>query len=733
MRIKYRVLCSVACLWSGLTFAQQIPLGTWRTHASYYTLSGISEADNRIYAFNEGGLFFYDKVENTIQKLSKLDGLSGVDYSQVGYNPADKTLLIGYASGAIDQIVDGEVYAISTIQESTITGSKKINAINFAGGLAYLSGDFGIAVLNLAQREFKESYLNLGANGERLSAYAAILFNDTLFVATSKGVIAGNISGSINLQDFANWKRSTEDSGIIPKSFTNLVQFNNQLFARSGEEIYRYQNGEWTALAFSPQGSMLSLQASAGGMVLVTSTKTYLWDGNSFQEKALPSGIIANLAYVDEEGKLWIADASQGLFMEQSGEWMSLSPAGPVSNQSTSLNFDQKRLHALPGNRTFLGNAVGLSYFENGVWTRLDHSNLVNCTDIAWADTAYLITSNHSGVFSWSGTPDSAPTLLTNTSLSTTDDGFTFAAALTVRNEEAWIINYQGNAILHRWNGTWEGFLSNVAGAQLATDILINRLGQKWLRIEAARKLGLYVFSDASGEIRQITENNSTLPSSEVYDMAEDAQGNLWVGTSNGVGYLINSGSVFEEEPTFIRPIVDNQYLFEDREVTSLYIDAANRKWMGTPDGLWLFNETVDQLLAHYTSENSPLPSNSILAISGDPINGEIFISTPLGMVSYRDGVTQASNLHAQVKVYPNPVNPHYQGIIGIEGLAYSARVKITDTSGRLVYETRADGGTAKWDLSQTNGQIIRSGVYLIYSLAEDGEETFAAKLVIVR
>jgi hypothetical protein len=89
--------------------------------------------------------------------------------------------------------------------------------------------------------------------------------------------------------------------------------------------------------------------------------------------------------------------------------------------------------------------------------------------------------------------------------------------------------------------------------------------------------------------------------------------------------------------------------------------------------------------------------------------------------------------VHANVKVFPNPVKPGYEGSVMIQGLPDDAEVKITDINGNVVYETRANGGTATWNCRKLNGDKPASGIYLIFSINRDGSDSYMSKLVFIR
>jgi hypothetical protein len=47
-----------------------------------------------------------------------------------------------------------------------------------------------------------------------------------------------------------------------------------------------------------------------------------------------------------------------------------------------------------------------------------------------------------------------------------------------------------------------------------------------------------------------------------------------------------------------------------------------------------------------------------------------------------------------------------------------------------LVYETRAEGGTAVWNGLDYQGRATRSGVYFVYAANANGEERMVTKFV---
>src|SRR5690606_15641208 len=171
-------------------------------------------------------------------------------------------------------------------------------------------------------------------------------------------------------------------------------------------------------------------------------------------------------------------------------------------------------------------------------------------------------------------------------------------------------------------------------------------------------------------------------------------------------------------------------YLFQNEIVRAIAVDGANRKWIGTNNGVWLISPEGDNIIERFTEENSPLPSDRIQTIEIDQVTGDVYIGTERGLVSYRSTSTEGGSKNDDIVTYPNPVPSGYSGTIAIKGFVENADVRITDINGQLVYRTKALGGQAIWNGLDYTGSKPRSGVYLIFATNKDGSETAVGKMV---
>ena len=145
-----------------------------------------------------------------------------------------------------------------------------------------------------------------------------------------------------------------------------------------------------------------------------------------------------------------------------------------------------------------------------------------------------------------------------------------------------------------------------------------------------------------------------------------------------------------------------------------------------------MLSEDGQKEILHFTKDNSPLFSNDIIDITINHHNGEVFIGTRKGLISYRSDATKGAVSQELTQVFPNPVTENYTGPIAIKGLYTDANVKITDTSGNLIFETISNGGQAIWNGKNKHGKRASTGVYLVFSTDSLGNEKMVSKILFI-
>jgi ligand-binding sensor domain-containing protein len=263
---------------------------------------------------------------------------------------------------------------------------------------------------------------------------------------------------------------------------------------------------------------------------------------------------------------------------------------------------------------------------------------------------------------------------------------------------------------------------------------VVDQIGQVWMALNPSVGGGLIVFNRKENKSVLLSEvvGAGALPSRQVYSLAVDRNGQVWVGTAAGVAYFTNPSQVFSGNVNSIKPIYNGRFLLRDETVTALAVDGGNRKWIGTLRGTWLFNPFGEEEIYNFNTGNSPLLSDKISDIEINPVTGEVFFATEKGIISFRSDATASENDFNGVKIFPNPVAADFNGLISISGLATDARIKVIDISGKLVWQTIANGGTATWNARDYNGRRAATGMYLVIAVSQDGSESVIGKIAVL-
>lgn len=213
----------------------------------------------------------------------------------------------------------------------------------------------------------------------------------------------------------------------------------------------------------------------------------------------------------------------------------------------------------------------------------------------------------------------------------------------------------------------------------------------------------------------------------------EDARGCVWVGTNSGVFEITRPAEATDYSMRIRRIKVPRNdgtnyadYLLDSDMINWIALDPAGRKWIATENsGLFLVSETGDEIIRQFTTENSPLPSNSVCTVECDPKDNTVYVGTSYGLYSFKSDASVGKDDYSEILAYPNPVRPEYTGVVMISGLKDRSTVKIADSAGNVVCETRSEGGMASWDVCGKGGERVPTGVYYVYA-TDSGTSTSA-------
>ncbi|GAB2956361.1 two-component regulator propeller domain-containing protein [Hymenobacter coalescens] len=769
-------------LLSGLALAAIIPsaraqrtagYGDWQLHLPTNRARVLADAGERVFAAAEDAFFVFDKQSASVQRLSRRDGLSDVGVRELAYDSLTQQVVVAYRSGQVDILNPaGRVVAsLSDIKRKAMAGAKIIYKVNVARRLAFLSTNFGIVVLDLQRREIRDTYASFGPGGVVPQVYATTVLGDSLYAATSAGLLRGSLR--TNLLDFNNW-RSTPGFGARPGDpYRTLVTHQNKVYAGVNQDnLYRAVGANWVSLGFTwatAARECRSLRSSAAGLLVTEANRVTALDTrtNRARTQVRNARMEAALDAVrSSSGPLYVADYQNGLLQVNlaSQEVTSFVANGPASANAFNILPDpaSKTVTVFPGGYSegYVqgNNEQGFSVFDaDGRWSNVrynpaDAGRFPNIQDLSRGartpDGTLYAASFGYGLLEWKG-PGEWRNFVEGSPgsplLSALPGSFNYTRLTDVATDpegNVWVVNRsyptQGSGV-YRFTpatGQWQG-IPSFTGSENLERITFDDLGQLWLGRARRVMSGMVAYDPKTNALRSFTETDG-LPSGTVWDIAKDRSGAIWVATSAGAAVYDSPADAFAPNaPGFRRPSVTRglgrgmDVLFSE-VVRSIAVDGANRKWFGTDNGLWLFSEGADEGLLHFTTDNSPLPSNRVVDVAVDDRTGEVWVGTDAGLVSYRGSATVTEGKPSCAKVFPNPVRQDFSGQVGITGLANNAEVKITDVTGTLVYQTRATGGAVVWNLADYNGRRVQSGVYLVLTADADGQNGCISKVAVL-
>lgn len=728
-------------------FAQNnIPVLTWRSHLSYNNIVDISSSGENLYVAAENALFYIDQIDFSINKITKADGLSDVEIGAIYYEEASDLLIVGYANGNIDLIYENKLINISTFQEAPLVGEKRFYDIAVHNEIIYLSNDQGILVLDPNREEIIESYLNLNAEGKILPVLAVAFSTDSIYAATAEGIISASLASNINRQDFNNWHRDLTDL-----SFSGLITTGNELTASSVNNLYSFNGTDWSRINLNLADTIRDINFYANNLYLLTDSKIGILNSNQVETITSIESSSKSTKLIKNAAEYWYGKSETGLNNFNNGRFQKFSPKGPSSDKVWRLySIDASIFNIAGGYSSIYGslNRKGyLSKFSNEDWSiDLIAPNEIVIPDIVDLDilensifqSDFFAASFQEGLINVAA----SKSVIDETSPGSTLERINGSINMTsIASEGAsiWMSTYGLDESIHNWNvesDNWQAYSFGFNQSKYPKNILVLRNGDKWVSLDGNRGGGILVFNETNGMSRYLNTNGGQggLPGRNVTAMVFDKDDFLWVGTNAGIAFYPNPFNVLDGNSLSASiPIFENRFLLRDESITSIAIDPGNRKWIGSAtNGIWLFSESGESLIYHFTAENSPLLSNEIKSIEIEAQTGEVFIGSSAGLVSFQSEAIGNEPSHSNVKVFPNPISRNFTGVITITGLVNSAFIKITDVSGKLVKELKAQGSSAIWDARDYNGKRVKAGVYLVFSSNADGTETYVSKIAVI-
>lgn len=770
-----RLLLLCLLLSSSSSFAQ-IGTGEWRLHIPAKRATDVVKTSSKVFTAFANGVSEYDISSSELSTWDVVTGLSDITVSCMGHSSVNDAVFIGYENGNIDRILNNKVTNIPAIKLAEIQGSKQIFKIVEYDGFLYFATGFGIVKIDPVRSEVRDTYYPSNGN----SAIVDVSFrNDTIFALSENVMYFGDVN-NIALPDPAQWTIDPRVPNIAVNAYKEIEQADGEMYLLfkadifGGDSIYRItETGIESVISESFTMEIRGIDVVNNELAVNYFGGTFIYDNNYVAQYIIADYLFGNPEInkiVYDNGEYWIADNGYGLVHIDGTLIENIVFSGPPRAEFFGMDWSRGRLivtcGAASGNApTFKVN--GVYTFEDEEWGLYNEANTPEWqSGKIWDYLTVAIDPTDNTKFaigSWSYTPltifdEAAGTVDTltpnNSALMPTNVGIGSSLITGLEYDvrgNLWILNGGTNEPLKvlTKDGDWQIFdLGTAAKGQFSQKLVIDNEGNKWVSF---RDAGLYGYNDndtptdlGDDEMIRLTTgvNSGDLPSNRVTALAVDLDNEVWIGTDAGFAVLYNAENAFgassgDYNAQRIKVEFEGnvEYVLGATGITDIEVDGANRKWMATENsGIVLLSPDGLEIIEQFTVENSPLISNNIIDLEIDHNSGELFIVTDKGLISYRTDATEGkSRDYEDVTVFPNPVRPDFTGVITMQGIQYDSDVKVTDASGKLVYKTTSNGGTATWDGKTLNGDPVATGVYFIWTAPNEGKGRKVGKVLVVR
>lgn len=730
----------------------KIELENWQTYTSLLnTTASDFDSRGRIWIGTNGGAYCYNPANKDVIEFRNIDAMLSLDVTALSANLDRKEIYIGTFDGIIE-IVD-ENFQWTHITDITKPNfpSKRINNIIFDAKTAYIAGGFGLTTFDTEEQVFLQTPARLGKFQPLTNVNKLHINQNTLWAATDEGIASVALDKSIINPD--NWINFTANNGLPKMKIKGITSHQNQIYCFTDTAIYKLTDDTsfikirttepWNIITdigvldnkviFTTLFNVLTLDDQPIYNFTQVTDTAYI---NGFTVNNQKNNIIINLL-----------DAGFVLKKPENQTIEHIKPESPVSNLFSNMDIDTQ------GNlwiTTDYTGGKGFMRFNKGQWTnytRQTHPELITNDYFhikAIPDGRILISSWGTGFLTLTPKGDNyeiSRTDNTNSCMTGVSGNPNFVVTggidYDTRNNTIWAINYAPNYLgnlLMGINSSGETVCSITRSTREFIPIAVDFSGTKWLG--STNGYGLQYFNEgtdfknpADDKMGVFTSSNSQLPSSNINCLAVDKTGIVWIGTPNGLAYILSPSAILRDANPIIRE--SSIRAFTALPINDIMVDALNNKWIATNQGVFIIDPDGFNEIGQLTTNNSPLISNEILSLATDESTGKIYLGS-------RKGLSEAQSFSVKplddynLKAYPQPFYPNKNKILTIEGLAPDSDIRIITPEGKLIKSLSTTSQKIIWNGTDNNGNIVSTGIYLVLGTSLTTNASAIAKIAVI-
>lgn len=782
--MKRLIISLLALLALILPAAAQSSGGAWEIIPTYGTPTKAIDSPQTVWVLANGTLLGYDKETTEIAAFNRNNRLNGNKIAGIWYNPDKHYLFVVHNDMNIDMVYDdGRTVNVGDLMFST-TEVKSVNDVAFHGNNAYLATSAGLIILNaerglILQTCFtsyplqkiavtdgwifatKESGRILRA--PRQGNHALNLFKETSTYTYKNGDIFPLDADKLLITD------TNQDVAVVTCSDVGSLTATKIPNVRCvagrmnpTKDGYTAQNVNYVSY-IDHQGNLIV--QTAHNIASLDSNKDFLTNWNP----AKPA-------------EIWRATAAGIGLWNATDKAYTTGPVKPVTTSGTNVG----QFAPAPDGRIYLANIgiVGSTYQNKS------NSGTAASIDIINKDGKIQpVNTGVTGMYSFAVNPKNSDEIVIGSYHGLYRYNVASKKLVVYREDNSslklngrpanqylvngvcfdpegnlWAIQNSPNPTslqksvhfvpANSWNNeapkdSWTEKYIGFSDYMSSTRISFLPIGPGYLLIGGKGNLICIdlgnTYSDLSDDKVAmygwtVDEDGLSIECNNIIYSVADQTNQVWIGTGAFLTLYKDISKIFTSSPAPSRPKVSRNdgtdladHLCANMDTYWIAPDVNNHKWIATAgSGLYRVNEDGTQILNIYTTDNSDLPSNNIMAVYSDPNTNKVYVGTDIGLSILYTASSPAKTNYKEVYAYPNPVTPDYTGYITITGLMKDSQVKIADAAGRVFFEGTSDGGSLVWDGCDRAGNRVKSGVYFVFASQKNGSEATVTKIVVV-
>ncbi|TLY32305.1 MAG: hypothetical protein E6K56_03545 [Ignavibacteria bacterium] len=715
----WRVMVLIG-LCAGLGFGG---VGDWRTYTAKRNIRQLAWDAGRqtVWAVTGGGMFSYRDADQTFVEFTASEGLQTTDVSAVAVD-REGTIWVGATDGFLHR------YHPSTRSWEYVSDifdkhepQQGINRLKVLGDTLMILSDIGVSVFSIPRMEFGDTYKAFGTGSGALVGGATDLAiaNGTIWVSTRAGVASTPLANP-NPSAPDSWQVYTTAQGLPMNTVRRLEIAFDTIFAATPGGLALLRGSTWATVDGTAGLNVVDLSsnrqpcADCQNLYLVADAGLLVYDGTA-PARAVAGGFRSDPTAM--AGNLLVGTGSGVLFFDQTFTARLITAPGPPSDKFVSLAVDKR---GVVWSGTGVNNGSGFMSFDGVRWRaytvqgdpRLGSNNYwkisIGPNDAKWASSwgagiALLDDGgNVKNVFnSTNGIPPSVdPSYVVAGGAATDQSGVTWITDRTPPGDTA-VVKFNPDSSL----GYVRGLSMRSPNVIVFTDVVIDLYGTKWFanysRFEpfvAGRAPGLYYYNE-NFSIPGTTNGwgrlqpSDGLTSDKAYALAVDNDGNLWIGTDQGISIIF--------DPSDPKNHIASYHPISDQLVQGIVVDPLNNKWVATRTGVFVFTPDGTSILAHYTvaGTGGKLLDDDVASISMNAATGTMYFGTEKGLSSLGTPALAPKAEFDKLSFSPNPYYLPASRSLVVDGLVQGSLLKILSIDGRLMREITTPGGRVGfWD-----------------------------------